>query len=96
MRSVPDQAPPRQDVPDAFQLPPVSPAFCTGSLWKVTTLFRRRWKSPWSPTSLFFPSMTELLTAAMQVVLRLIDGNFRERYRCYRKRNLTGAEAIIP
>ena len=39
-----------------------------GWLWKVTTLSSKV-KSPWNPTSLFFASMAELLTAAMKLVI---------------------------
>ena len=94
MRSVLIGPLPGRTFPDTFQLPPVSPAFCTGSLWKVTTLSSKV-KSPWNPTSLFFASMAELLTAAMKLLLGLIDGDFRQRYRCYRSSNLTGTHAII-
>ena len=64
MRSVLIGPVPGRTFPDTFQLPPVSPAFGTGWLWKVTTLSSKV-KSPWNPTSLFFASMAELLTAAM-------------------------------
>ena len=59
---------PGRTFPDTFQLPPVSPAFCTGSLWKVTTLSSKV-KSPWNPTSLFFASMAVVVTAAMKLLL---------------------------
>jgi hypothetical protein len=38
MRSVLIGPAPGRTFPDTFQLPPVIPAFCTGLLWKVTTL----------------------------------------------------------
>src|SRR6202049_4472359 len=59
---------PGSTFPDTFQLPPVIPAFCTGSLWKLTTLSSKV-KSPWNPTSLFFASMADVLTAAMKLLL---------------------------
>ena len=68
MRSVLIGPGPGRTFPDTFQLPPVSPAFRTGSLWKVTTLSSKV-KSPWNPTSLFFASMSVVLTAAMKLLL---------------------------
>src|SRR5439155_17310060 len=59
---------PGRTFPDTFQLPPVSPAFCTGWLWKVTTLSSKV-KSPWNPTSSSFAFMAEVLTAAMKLLL---------------------------
>ena len=35
--------------PVTFQLPPVSPAFCTGGIGKVRTVSSKL-KSPWKPT----------------------------------------------
>ena len=40
---------PDRTAPDTFQLPPVSPACCTGGLEKVTTVSSKV-KSPWKPT----------------------------------------------
>ena len=79
--------------PDTFQLPPVSPTFCTGTLWKVTTL-PSKMKSPWNPTSLFFASMVEVLTAAMKLLLDESTAGFGKRYRYYRSSNLTGTRTI--
>ena len=68
MRSVLIGPVPSRTFPDTFQLPPVIPAFRTGSPWKVTTLSSKV-RSPWNPTSLFFASMAEVLTAAMKLLL---------------------------
>src|SRR5436190_11662056 len=68
IRSVRIGPAPGRTFPDTFQLPPVSPAFCTGSLWKLTTLSSKL-KSPWKPTSLFLQSITEVVTAAVKLVL---------------------------
>src|SRR5438132_6299589 len=37
-------------VPDIFQLPAVSPAFCTAGVWKAITE-ESKVKSPWNPIS---------------------------------------------
>src|SRR5450631_1735099 len=58
---------PGRTFPDTFQLTAVSPAFCTGSLWKVTTLSSKV-KSPWNPTSLFAASMAVVVTCAVKLV----------------------------
>src|ERR1700675_1286810 len=68
MRSVLIGPAPARTFPDTFQLPAVSPAFCTGGSWKVTTLSSKV-KSLWNPTSLFFASISEVLTAAIKLLL---------------------------
>jgi hypothetical protein len=68
MRSVLIGPVPARTFPDTFQLPPVSPAFDTGGLWKVTTLSSKV-KSPWNPTRLLFASISEVLTPAMKLLL---------------------------
>jgi len=40
---------PGRMLPETFQLPPVSPAFCAGGLANVTTV-ESKVKSPWKPT----------------------------------------------
>ena len=40
---------PGSTFPETFQLPPVSPEFCTGGLEKVATVSSKV-KSPWKPT----------------------------------------------
>ena len=65
MRSVLIGPAPARTFPDTFQVPPVSPAFCTGSLSKEIILSSKV-KSPWKPTSLFFASMAEVVTPAMK------------------------------
>ena len=94
MRSVLIGPVPGRTFPDTFQLPPVSPAFCTGSLWKVTTLSSKV-KSPWNPTSLFFASMVVVVTLDNEVGNKCVDGDIRKGERSYRSRNLTGTRAII-
>src|SRR5205823_4235740 len=59
---------PGRTLPDTFQLPAVSPAFCTGWFSKVTTLSSKV-MSPWNPTRLLFASISEVFTAAMKLVL---------------------------
>src|SRR6266446_7486907 len=54
--------------PDTFQLQAVSPAFWTGGLSKVIALSSKV-KSPWNPTRLFFASISEVLTAAVKLLL---------------------------
>ena len=47
--------------PDTFQLFAVSPAPCTGVLWKVTTV-ELKVKSPWNPTRLSAGLIVEVVT----------------------------------
>ena len=67
MRSVLIGPVPGRTFPDTFQLPAVSPAFDTGSLWKVTTLSSKV-KSPWNPTRLSPAFMVVVVTWAMKLV----------------------------
>ena len=67
MRSVRIGPGPGSTLPDTFQLPPVSPAFCTGWFWKVTTLSSKV-KSPWKPTSLSSHLIVVVVTSAMKLV----------------------------
>src|SRR5204862_2991381 len=59
---------PGRTFPDTFQLPAVSPAFCTGGLSKVIALSSKV-KSPWNPTRLLFGSISEVFTAAVTLLL---------------------------
>ena len=68
MRSVLIGPAPGRTFPETFQLPAVSPAFRTGSLWKVITLSSKV-KSPWNPTNLLFASVADVVTAAMKLLL---------------------------
>ena len=54
--------------PDTFNCRQSARLSDTGSLGKVTTLSSKV-KSPWNPTSLFFASMAEVLTAAMKLLV---------------------------
>ena len=53
--------PPGRTFPVTFQFVPVSPAPDTGGLWKVTT-DESKVKSPWNPTRLSAPLITEVVT----------------------------------
>ena len=61
MRRVLIEPPPGIMLPETFQLLAVSPAPCTGVLWKVTT-DELKVKSPWNPTRLSEALIVEVVT----------------------------------
>jgi len=54
---------PGSTFPETFQLPPVSPEFCTGGLEKVATVSSKV-KSPWKPTKFKPGSMVVVVTGS--------------------------------
>ena len=93
MRSVLIGPVPSRTFPDTFQLPPVSPGF----------LHRRALEGDHSfvEGEITLESYQLILRIydrgphrGDEVALRLIDGDFRQRYRCYRSNNLAGTRVI--
>ena len=85
---------PGRTFPETFQLPPVIPAFWTGSLSKRDHSFVKG-EITLESNQLILRIDGRRCHCGDEVALGSIEGNFRQRDRGYRSRNLTGTHPII-